>query len=404
MLERFTNIPFPRQDGLCTRFATEIILRHSNGPQEITATIQAAPHHNPIAQERLQAYKKAVSDFSGLPSVIEEVSILLGLRRPELPNGSAFALDVLRIEVSGSTGLHLTIVDLPGLISVPNEEQSDADVNMVHKLVDRYLQSPRTIILAVVQAGNDIANQAIIRKAKAADPDGVRTVGIITKPDLINDGAEQSIARLANNEGNVKLKLGFFVLKNPSPKDIESGVGADELTRLESDFFEQPAWKQHGIDVDRVGASKLKYFLQSLLHEHIEREIPYVKKELQRKLLDAEMKLRELGSPRHTVNDARSFLIERNMALHKLTQDALQGNYLGSEAPFFLKDTRLRALVHKENIAFADTMRTRGARRVVGPPPPAPRPPRLLSASLRCQVTQMRKGKFMSLRRRWRRG
>jgi hypothetical protein len=233
--------------------------------------------------------------------------------------------------------------------------------------LDRYVESPRAIILAVVQAGNDIANQAIIRKAKAADPEGVRTVGIITKPDLINDGAEQYIARLANNQGTVKLKLGFFVLKNPTPKDIESGLGAVELARLESDFFELPAWKQHDIDVDRVSASKLKYFLQSLLHEHIEREIPHVKKELQNKLLDAELKLRKLGNPRHTVKDARFFLIERNMALHKLTQDALQGNYLGSEAPFFLGNTRLQAFVHKENIAFADTMRTRGAKRVVRP-------------------------------------
>ena len=66
-------------------------------------------------------------------------------------SGSAaatFEKDVLWIKVSGNTRLHLTVVDLSGLISVPNEEQTDADVDTVHALVDSYAANPRTIILA----------------------------------------------------------------------------------------------------------------------------------------------------------------------------------------------------------------------------------------------------------------
>jgi hypothetical protein len=59
-----------------------------------------------------------------------------------------------------------SVVDLPGLISVPNEEQTELDVQTVHNLVDSCVANPRTIILAVVQAGNDIANQAIIQKSR----------------------------------------------------------------------------------------------------------------------------------------------------------------------------------------------------------------------------------------------
>ena len=74
---------------------------------------------------------------------------------------SAFAQGVFRIEFTGPAGLHLTIVDLPGLILVPKEEQIEDDVQIDQGLIDLYLASPRTIILAVVQASNDIASRCI---------------------------------------------------------------------------------------------------------------------------------------------------------------------------------------------------------------------------------------------------
>ena len=95
--------------------------------------------------------------------------------------GPSFVEDVLRIKFSGPTGLHLSIVDLPGLISTASEEQTESDVQTVHRMVDSYVQNPRTIILAVVQANNDIANQSIIRKSKQHDPAGTRTLGVISK-------------------------------------------------------------------------------------------------------------------------------------------------------------------------------------------------------------------------------
>ncbi|KAK5017525.1 hypothetical protein LTR16_000588 [Cryomyces antarcticus] len=125
-------------------------------------------------------------------------------------------------------GLHLTVVDLPGLISVANEEQTENDVETVQNLVDTYITNPRTIILAVVQASNDIANQGIIQKSRRVDKAGQRTVGIITKPDLINAGTEKRIALLAKNQDTTKLKLGYFLLRNPTPTEIAAGVTAEQ--------------------------------------------------------------------------------------------------------------------------------------------------------------------------------
>ena len=89
-----------------------------------------------------------------------------------MDDGLSFGEDVLRIEVIGNTGLYLTVVDLPGLISVASEEQTKEDVGLIGRLVDTYLQSSRTIILAVVQANNDIANQGIIQRARKFDRAG----------------------------------------------------------------------------------------------------------------------------------------------------------------------------------------------------------------------------------------
>ncbi|KAL4907042.1 P-loop containing nucleoside triphosphate hydrolase protein [Aspergillus multicolor] len=160
VLEGISGIPFPRQDGLCTRFATEIVLRHN-------------PHANCLT----------FGHFSELPGIIEAAGQVM--------------------ELVGDTGLHLIIINLPGLILVSEDER---DVQMVSDLVDRYLESSRTIVLAV---------------ARCYDKDGVRTVGIITKPDFINTGTEQRVARLAKNLDCTKLNLGFFLLKNPAPAELQ---------------------------------------------------------------------------------------------------------------------------------------------------------------------------------------
>ncbi|KFY95921.1 hypothetical protein V500_02612 [Pseudogymnoascus sp. VKM F-4518 (FW-2643)] len=227
-LERITGIPFPREDGVCTKFPTEIILRHSTETSRITATIIPTSARSESDKVILGAYRKELDDFTELPNVILEAATLMRIRGYGVNEGLAFAADVMRIEVVGNIGLHLTVVDLPGLIAVENDEQTEEDIALVDTLIDAYLKSSRTIILAVVQANNDIANQSIIRRARKFDRDGQRTVGIITKPDLINKGTEGRIACLAKNESTTKLKLGFFLLKNPSPSQLESGISRSD--------------------------------------------------------------------------------------------------------------------------------------------------------------------------------
>lgn len=366
VLEGISGIPFPRQDGLCTRFATEIILRHEPKDQRNTATI--IPHVSRTEDEKasLSTFRRDVNDLSDLPGIINEAARLMGVQGTNtLADAPTFAADVLRLEVVGDTGLHLTLVDLPGLISVSENEE---DVQLVGELVNSYLENSRTIILAVVPASSDVDTQSIIQRARRFDKDGLRTVGIITKPDLINNGTESRVAKLAKNAERTKLKLGFFLVKNPRPIDLEKGITAVECRKMEAQFFANCPWNKLGLDPSRVGIDNLRVFMQDLLDRHIERELPKVRKDVSQLLNEINKELMDLGTERNSPAQIRMYLTRIGTDFHDLVKAGVEGIY-GSRDEFFheVNDEkechRLRAAIHMVNVKFANYMREHGQKR-----------------------------------------
>ncbi|CEJ62551.1 Putative Function: the molecular function of MxA remains elusive [Penicillium brasilianum] len=158
-------------------------------------------------------------------------------------HGKAFSNDLLQVEVSGPDRPHLTIVDLPGLIHSETRQQSAADVQLVQDVVQSYMKEQRSIILAVVSAKNDSANQIVLRLARVADPAGLRTIGVISKPDVLVPGSESEapFVSLAKNQ-DVEFRLGWHVLKN-----MDSEKGQWNLINRniqECEFFSQGIWKR----------------------------------------------------------------------------------------------------------------------------------------------------------------
>jgi len=368
VLEGLTSIPFPRADGVCTKFATEVILEHSEQEQSITASILPHSSRDVRTRQKLQGFHASLRGYDELPKVISKAGELMGLKGyGNNTEGPGFVEDVLRIKVVGRTGLHLSICDLPGLISVASEEQTEEDVATVDRMVDAYIEKPRTIILAIVQASNDIANQRIVKKSKTFDAAGQRTVGIITKPDLINKGTEARIASLAKNLDTTRLKLGFFLLKNPTPTEMQQSVTAVQRAANERFFFDSAGWREQKLDPDRLGIDKLREFLQRLLSQHIEQELPKVRDEIRTMILSTETDLNALPVERPSVAHLRMYLSSLAMQFHNLSVAALNGDYhTSSFGQFFsvsgdeVGSTRLRALVHQTNTEYATEMRTKG--------------------------------------------
>lgn len=364
VLEGITGFPLPRREGLCTQFPIEIILRHKPTSFSITATIH--PHASrQNVEERILNFRKRLDGFQELEDTVKEAAMSLNLRGPDRPDGPLFTRDVLRLEVVGDTGLNLTIVDLPGLIAVSEEEE---DVNLVEQLTAGYIQSPRTIILAVVQAGSDVVTQGILQRARRHDVSGERTVGVITKPDLINEGTEASVAMLARNMHQTRLKLGFFLLKNPSPKQIEEGLTLAQRAAAEEEFFQSRDWRDLQLDYSRVGVANLRIFLQGLLSDHVERELPQVCQEVRVLKRRTEATLDDMGPPRISLDQARLFLTKISMKVSNLIHAASEGIYDGEYSEFFKspiseKPARLRAAIHKRNGDFSTHMRDKAAKR-----------------------------------------
>jgi hypothetical protein len=132
----------------------------------------------------------------------------------------AFAKDILRIEISGPGRPQFTLVDLLGLIHAENKAQSREDVQMVSELVDQCISNPRTIILPIVSAKNDYANQKILNRARDVDKHGSRTLSIIAKPDDLHLGSENEVSfiGLAGNK-DIFFSLGWHILKNRGFQD-----------------------------------------------------------------------------------------------------------------------------------------------------------------------------------------
>jgi hypothetical protein len=247
---------------------------------------------------------------------------------------------------------------------------NEEDVQLVRDLVESYLENSRTIILAVVPASSDVDTQCIIQHARHFDKTGHRTVGIITKPDLINVGTESRVARLAKNFDSTKLNLGFFIVKNPSPTQLENGITPSERRKAELEFFSTGAWKGQGIDPSRIGIDNLRTFLQDLLDTHIERELPKVREDVRRLLHELNDELADLGMERSSSHQIRVYLTRISSEFQSLVRAGVEGAYAGHDAAFFNIDhddisARLRAAIHVENEKFAEYMRLESEKRKV---------------------------------------
>lgn len=172
VLEALTEIPFPRNDNLCTRFATEISLRRE---PTTSLTIRVIPDSaRPQGeQDAIKAFSESITDLDDLPDIMESAMKVMGISDPQTSgSGSAFAKDVLSIEIQGPDRPQLTLVDIPGLIQTSTKGVSEADVAIVAEITNSYIEQPRTICLAVVAATHDAANQPILSRVRKFDPKG----------------------------------------------------------------------------------------------------------------------------------------------------------------------------------------------------------------------------------------
>lgn len=271
ILEAITKISFPRDSGLCTKYTTQIISRRA-AVKQIKASIIPAADSDAEHIDVVRAWHKDdldLLDREQFLSTLSEVNDIMGIGQ-----GKTFSNDVLRIEICSPAEQHLSIIDIPGIFRTPSAESgtTKADVGLVRSIVESYMENPRSIILAVIPANVDPATQEILQMAEYYDPDGQRTLGILTKPDLVDEGAEPRVLELLQGIRH-KLKLGWAVLRNPGQKQIEDP--SFDRDASERTFF-QTTRPWNTVEKAKVGIESLRTKLQEILTGHVRREFPKV--------------------------------------------------------------------------------------------------------------------------------
>jgi interferon-induced GTP-binding protein Mx1 len=244
------------------------------------------------------------------------------------------------------------LVDLPGLIRTVSDDEDASLITKVQNLVDKYIVQSRTVILAVAPANVDIHNIEILQKAATADPKGLRTVSIITKPDLIDEGAEGSVFSMAQNETK-QTKNGYHIVKCRGQKDLNDGVSIAKGLDKEVEYFKShPIWNK--LPESSRGISSLKLKLVEIFEETIMTGLPSVLREIESKLKTCEMELDELGPAMNSSYEKRmSFNQKTDIGFNRIAA-ALEGNYV-HDSKFFeneITQNKLRAVMRKEEEKF----------------------------------------------------
>ena len=200
--------------------------------------------------------------------------------------------------------LSLTLVDLPGLTKVPIGDQPTDIEKQTRNLISEYIAKPNSIILAVSPANVDIVNSEALKLARHVDPVGRRTIGVLTKLDLMDHGTNA----LDILSGRVyPLKLGFIGVVNRSQHDIQGNKSLAEALKSEADFFKHhPAYRNMAT---RCGTQFLAKTLNTTLMAHIRDRLPDIKARLNTLMGQTQQELASYGNMQFSGKEHRGSLI-----------------------------------------------------------------------------------------------
>ncbi|CEL93330.1 unnamed protein product [Vitrella brassicaformis CCMP3155] len=186
--------------------------------------------------------------------------------------------------------IDLTLVDLPGMTKVPvGDQPSDIELQ-VRRLVLQYITKPSCIVLAITAANTDLANSDALKIAREVDPDGARTIGVLTKCDLMDDGTDA----LDMLHGKIyPLRRGYVAVVCRSQKDIAGKKNIRDALREEEKFFRSHAAYRH--IAHKCGTHYLANMLNQIFMHHIRDTLPELKARIQTLLHENEEELAAYG-------------------------------------------------------------------------------------------------------------
>ncbi|XP_061554748.1 dynamin-1a isoform X13 [Phycodurus eques] len=267
VLENFVGKDFlPRGSGIVTR--RPLVLQLMNCPTEYA--------------EFLHCKGKKFTDFDEVRQEIEaETDRMTGANKGISPVP-------INLRVYSPHVLNLTLVDLPGMTKVPVGDQPADIETQIRDMLLQFVTKDNSLMLAVSPANSDLANSDALKIAKEVDPQGMRTIGVITKLDLMDEGTD---AKDILENKLLPLRRGYVGVVNRSQKDIDGKKDITAALSAERKFFlSHPAYRHLA---DRMGTAYLQKILNQQLTNHIRDTLPALRAKLQSQLLSIEKEVEE---------------------------------------------------------------------------------------------------------------
>jgi len=207
------------------------------------------------------------------------------------PNKS-ISSDPIVLKLYSPNVIPLSLVDTPGIARVPIGNQPSNIEEYTRNLVKEYITRKHAIILAVQPANQDLALSDALSLAKSVDTDGNRTIGVLTKLDLMDKGTDATNILLGRS---FPLRLGWIAVRNRSQDEINRDKKINSARNTEDEFFEQhPLYKSL---TERCGTKVLAEKCNKLLTEHIRKTLPELRKQIDANIMKLENELIIYGEP-----------------------------------------------------------------------------------------------------------
>lgn len=196
----------------------------------------------------------------------------------------------INLRIYSPNVLTLTLVDLPGLTKVPVGDQPKDIEKQIREMILKYITRPNAIILAVTSGNTDLANSDGLKLAREVDPEGTRTIGVLTKIDLMDQGTDV-VDILAGRV--IPLRLGYVPVVNRGQRDIENKKAISTALDGEREFFENHA--SYRSKAQYCGTPFLARKLNTILMHHIRNTLPEIKAKISASLSKYQIELAQLG-------------------------------------------------------------------------------------------------------------
>lgn len=294
----------------------------------------------------------------------------MGVSRSKDDGLPTFSNHVLRVEICGPQEDHISVIDVPGIFRnvIPGKSTRE-DKSLVRDMVQAYMRNPRSIILTVVPANVDIATQEIIEMAHEFDPDGERTLGVLTKPDLVDKGAEEKVIDLIRGK-DMQVRLGWVIVRNLGQSELLGGIHRDAA---EEEHRKKHPWSIIGRDSFGIDALKIRIrvtvtanarqaFSSVSCHCPLDDSLNrannsmQVRSEVGKNLKARQVGLRSLGPERNTMEQQVQYLLGIVSSFQNLTMQALGANYSSNDAFENSNALRLATEVVTRNEKFSEDL------------------------------------------------